>query len=127
MRTKKLLSIILTVLFVTSWLNGFDISVFADYSNADGIIQWDFAEYTDKITTTEAGFTEVYNGLTIAIANNGDDSISTGGVYWRGGGDPKDGDSPRYISYTPEENGTLYVTGKLNNSGGRWGIHTALN
>lgn len=69
MRTKKLLSIILTVLFVTSWLNGFDISVFADYSNADGIIQWDFAEYTDKITTTEAGFTEVYNGLTIAIAN----------------------------------------------------------
>ena len=47
MRTKKLLSIILTVLFVTSWLNGFDISVFADYSNADGIIQWDFAEYTD--------------------------------------------------------------------------------
>ena len=81
MRTKKLLSIILTVLFVTSWLNGFDISVFADYSNADGIIQWDFAEYTDKITTTEAGFTEVYNGLTIAIANNGDDSISTGGVF----------------------------------------------
>ena len=60
MRTKKLLSIILTVLFVTSWLNGFDISVFADYSNADGIIQWDFAEYTDKITTTEAGFTEAW-------------------------------------------------------------------
>ena len=60
MRTKKLLSIILTVLFVTSWLNGFDISVFADYSNADGIIQLDFAEYTDKITTTEAGFTEAW-------------------------------------------------------------------
>lgn len=127
MRTKKLLSIILTVLFAASCLNGFCFSGFAAYSDSEGIIQWDFVEYTEKITTTEAGFTESYNGLTIAIANNGDDSISTGGVYWRGGGNPNDGDSQRYILYTPEKDGTLYVTGKLNSSGGRWGIHTALD
>ena len=87
---------------------------------------WDFSKYTDKITTTKTGFTEKYDGLTIAIADNGDDSISTGGVYWRGG--TSSGESTtRYISYTPTKNGTLSATGKLNATGGRWGISTFLN
>ena len=48
------------------------------------------------------------------------DSITTGGVYWRGGA--SSGSSPRYIAFTPETDGTLIVQGKMNSSGGRWGI-----
>ncbi|MGM9936640.1 MAG: Ig-like domain-containing protein, partial [Candidatus Ornithomonoglobus sp.] len=90
---------------------------------------WDFKEYTTEVKTTESGFTEEYDGLTIAIADNGADSdhdkITTAGVYWRGGA--SSGDSPRYIAYTPVTDGTLEVTGKLNSSGGRWGISDSLD
>lgn len=127
MKVKKLISLILTLMIAIGCFDGVFISAAANYSDNDGTKQWDFSEYTTPITTTESGFTENYNGLTIAIANNGDDSISSNGVYWRGGGDPNAGDSQRYILFTPEEDGILYVTGKLNNSGGRLGIHTALN
>lgn len=72
----------------------------------------------------ESGFTENYDGLTIAIAGNGTDSdhdkITTSGVYWRGGN--KSGESSRYIAFTPTEDGTLTVTGKMKTSGGNWGI-----
>ena len=65
---------------------------------------WDFYEYTAEVKTTESGFKEDYDGLTIAIADNGadadHDSITTGGVYWRGGA--SSGISPRYIAFTPE-------------------------
>ncbi len=120
MKSKRILSLILTMLFVLNISDGLRIVSLADYNEADGMIQWDFAEYTTPITTTETGFTENYNGLTIALANNGDDSVSTGGVYWRGGA--ASGESIRYIQITPDKDGTLYVTGKLNSSGGRWGI-----
>ncbi len=87
-------------------------------------IIWDFAEYTTEISTTESNFTEDYNGLKIAIANNGadssHDSISSNGVYWRGGA--SSGESVRYIEYTPSADGILYASGKLNSGGGRWGI-----
>ena len=88
---------------------------------------WDFSSYTTEVSTTESGFTESYDGLTIAIANNGGDSdhdkITTEGVYWRGGA--SSGESARYIAYTPTQNGTLTVTGKLNGTGGRLGISTS--
>ena len=68
-----------------------------------------------------------YNGLEITLAGNGNDSdhdkITTAGVYWRGGA--SSGESIRYIKYTPTENGTLTVTGKLNASSGRLGISTS--
>ncbi|MGN0150805.1 MAG: hypothetical protein ACI4C7_11235 [Clostridia bacterium] len=90
---------------------------------------WDFSEYTEEVKTTESGFIEEYNGLTIAIVNNGADSdhdkITTDGVYWRGGA--SSGNSTRYIAFTPDKDGTLYATGKLNSSGGRWGISTSLD
>ena len=87
-------------------------------------IIWDFEKYTSEVSTTESGFTEDYDGLKIAIANNGaessHDSISKNGVYWRGGA--KDGESARYIEYTPKTDGILHASGKMNSSGGRWGI-----
>lgn len=90
---------------------------------------WDFAEYTDEVKTTEAGFIEDYDGLKITLANNGADSdhdnITTDGVYWRGGA--SSGNTTRYITFTPDKNGTLYATGKLNSNGGRWGISTSLD
>ncbi len=93
------------------------------------MLVWDFAKYTTEVKTTENGFTEEYDGLTIAIANNGADSdhdkITTDGVYWRGGA--SSGESERYIAFTPDKNGTLYATGNLNSSGGRWGISTSLD
>lgn len=88
---------------------------------------WDFSEYTTEVNTTESGFAEEYNGLKIAIANNGaesdHDSITTNGVYWHGGA--SSGESTRYIEYTPKVNGTLEVTGKIARSDGRWGISTS--
>lgn len=45
----------------------------AENTENSGTYLWDFSKYTDKITTTEASFDENYDGLTIAIANNGDD------------------------------------------------------
>lgn len=85
---------------------------------------WDFKEYTTEVKTSESGFIEEYNGLKIAIANNGNDSdhdkITTSGVYWRGGA--SDGESARYIEYTPEFDGTLEVTGRIAKNDGRWGI-----
>lgn len=93
------------------------------------IAVWDFAKYTTEVKTTESGFTEEYDGLEIAIANNGADSdydkITTNGVYWRGGA--SSGQTARYIKFTPDKDGTLYATGKLNSSGGRWGISTSLD
>lgn len=90
---------------------------------------WDFAKYTTEVKTTESGFTEEYDGLTIAIANNGADTdhdkITTDGVYWRGGA--PSGNSARYIAFTPDKDGMLYATGKLNSSGGRWGISNSLD
>lgn len=87
-------------------------------------IIWDFSKYTSEVSTTESGFTEDYNGLKIAIANNGaessHDSISKNGVYWRGGASSDE--SARYIEYTPSADGILYASGKLNSNGGRWGI-----
>lgn len=41
-------------------------------------------------------------------------------IHWRGGA--SSGSSPRYIAFTPDEDGTLIVQGKMNSSGGRWGI-----
>ncbi|MBQ8301563.1 MAG: hypothetical protein IJX57_06335, partial [Clostridia bacterium] len=88
---------------------------------------WDFAKYTTEVSTTESGFTESYDGLVIAIANNGADSdhdkITTNGVYWRGGA--SSGDTTRYIEYTPTVDGTLVATGKMNSGSGRWGISTS--
>ena len=96
--------------------------VFTDEANETK--EWDFSEYKSEVKTTESGFTEEYNGLIIAIANNGadsdHDSISSNGVYWRGGA--SSGDSARYIEYTPKVSGTLYVTGKIAKNDGRWGI-----
>ena len=70
-----------------------------------------------------------YDGLEISLAGNGNDSdhdkITTGGVYWRGGA--SSGNSVRYIAYTSDEDGTLTATGKLNSSGGRWGISNSLD
>lgn len=90
---------------------------------------WDFAKFTTEVKTTENNFTEEYDGLIIAIANNGADSdhdkITTDGVYWRGGA--SSGNSTRYIAFTPDKDGTLYATGKLNSNGGRWGISTSLD
>lgn len=90
---------------------------------------WDFARYTAEVKTTENGFTEEYDGLTIAIANNGADSdhdkITADGVYWRGGASSDN--STRYIAFTPDKDGTLYATGKLNSNGGRWGISKSLD
>lgn len=88
---------------------------------------WDFSTYTTEVNTTESGFIENYDELAIAIAGNGADSdhdkITTSGVYWRGG--DKSGESSRYIAYTPTEDGTLMVTGKMKTSGGRWGISSS--
>ena len=125
MKNKKIVSMIVMFSIFINIISGLHIDAQAENTENSETYLWDFSKYTDKITTTKTGFTEKYDGLTIAIADNGDDSISTGGVYWRGGGEAKDGDSPRYIAYTPTEDGTLYATGKLNASGGRWGIHTA--
>lgn len=90
---------------------------------------WDFSKYTSEVKTTENNFIEEYDGLSIAIANNGADSdhdkITANGVYWRGGA--SSGNSTRYIAFTPDKDGTLYATGKLNSSGGRWGISTSLD
>lgn len=108
-----------TILKVTSQ-NGENT---AEYTIAYAKV-WDFAGYTSEVKTLESGFTESYDGLTIAIAGNGADSdhdkITTSGVYWRGG--DKSGESSRYIAFTPTEDGTLTVTGKMKTSGGRWGI-----
>lgn len=91
---------------------------------------WDFAEYTTEVKLTADGVAAAdYNGLEIALAGNGNDSdhdkITTAGVYWRGGA--SSGTSARYIKYTPTQNGTLTVTGKLNGSGGRLGISMSLD
>lgn len=122
---------IFTMLAMLIAIAGTAVPVMAEETEEPQILEWNFSEYTEEVKTTEDGFIEEYNGLSIAIANNGADSdhdkITNGGVYWRGGGDPKNGDSTRYISYTPETDGTFYVTGKLNKTGGRWGIHTALD
>ena len=50
--------------------------------------------------------TEDYNGLTLSIVDNNDgggsyDKISADGVYWRGA--PSEGETTRYIAYTPDE------------------------
>lgn len=111
-----------TILTVTSQ-NG---EVRQEYSVSYAKV-WDFSEYTTEIKTTESGFTESYDGLTIAIAGNGGDTdhdkITTSGIYWRGG--DKSGESSRYIEFTPAEDGTLTVTGKMKTSGGRWGISSS--
>lgn len=91
----------------------------------DDSIVWDFSAYTDEISATEENYTELYNGLTIALNSNGadsdHDSISSAGVYWRGG--VSNGESTvRYISYTPEVDGILCASGKTANSDGAWGI-----
>lgn len=111
-----------TILTVTSQ-NG---EVTAEYTISYAKV-WDFSEYVTEVKSTESGFTEDYNGLTIAIAGNGADSdhdkITTSGIYWRGG--DKSGESSRYIAFTPTENGILTVTGKMKTSGGRWGISSS--
>lgn len=91
----------------------------------DDSIVWDFSAYTDEISATEENYTELYNGLTIALNSNGadsdHDSISSAGVYWRGGV-PNGESTVRYISYTPEVDGILCASGKTANSDGAWGI-----
>lgn len=121
---------VMALLLMQSMLMGLlGFPSYAEYTFDHGIYTWDFAEYTQEVKTTEGGFIEEYNGLAIAIANNGADSdhdkVTNGGVYWRGGA--SEGESTRYIAYTPTENGTLSVTGQMNSSGGRWGISTSLN
>lgn len=90
---------------------------------------WDFSEYADEVSTTEDGFAESYNGLTIAIAANGADSdhdkISANGVYWRGGA--SSGESTRYIAYIPETDGMFVACGRTCRSDGRWGISNSLD
>ena len=126
MKNKKIVSMIVMFSIFINIISGLHIDAQAENTENSETYLWDFSKYTDKITTTKTGFTEKYDGLTIAIADNGDDSISTGGVYWRGG--TSSGESTtRYISYTPTKNGTLSATGKLNATGGRWGISTFLN
>lgn len=126
MKNKKIVSMIVMFSIFINIISGLHIDAQAENTENSETYLWDFSKYTDKITTTKTGFTEKYDGLTIAIADNGDDSISTGGVYWRGG--TSSGESTtRYISYTPTKNGTLSATGKLNATGGRWGISTSLN
>lgn len=90
---------------------------------------WDFAGYTEEISSMEDGFTESYDGLTIAIAPNGadpdHDKISAEGVYWRGGA--SSGESARYISYVPDADGVLIARGRTHRSDGRWGISDSLD
>ena len=126
MKNKKIVSMIVMFSIFINIISGLHIDAQAESAENSGTYLWDFSKYTDKITTIEADFTESYDGLTIAIANNGDDSISAGGVYWRGGASSGES-TTRYISYTPTKNGTLSATGKLNATGGRWGISTSLN
>ncbi len=91
---------------------------------------WDFSTFTDEVKMTMDGIAVPdYDGLKISLAGNGNDTdhdkITTDGVYWRGGA--SDGNSVRYIAYTPDKDGTLMATGKLNSSGGRWGISNSLD
>ncbi len=130
--TKKVVSLLLTVSMLVSVLAGLETAVSAAYSGADGVYQWDFAEYTTEVAGA-AGSNELvvedYNGLTVSIIDNKTgsdyDKISTAGVYWRGGA--ASGETTRYIAYTPDENGILYATGKLNSTKGRWGISASLD
>lgn len=109
------------------------VPVYADYGEENGTKVWDFAEYTAEFAGTEGSsevITEDYNGLTLSIVDNNDgsgsyDKVSAEGVYWRGA--PSEGETTRYIAYTPDEDGTLYAEGKLNASGGRWGISDSLD
>lgn len=85
MKNKKIVSMIVMFSIFINIISGLHIDAQAENTENSETYLWDFSKYTDKITTTKTGFTEKYDGLTIAIADNGDDSISTGGVYWRGG------------------------------------------
>ena len=84
MKNKKIVSMIVMFSIFINIISGLHIDAQAENTENSETYLWDFSKYTDKITTTKTGFTEKYDGLTIAIADNGDDSISTGGVYWRG-------------------------------------------
>lgn len=128
MRMKRLLSILTAMVMSLVTFSGLAVSAGADYSLEDGVLVWDFAEYSSEVNGSTGTQTE-YSGLTIGIANNASekdhDKITTAGIYWRGA--PSSGETTRYIAYTPEEDGTLLATGKLNASGGRWGISTTLD
>ena len=95
MKNKKIVSMIVMFSIFINIISGLHIDAQAENTENSETYLWDFSKYTDKITTTKTGFTEKYDGLTIAIADNGDDSISTGGVYWRGG--------TSYFIYTNKE------------------------
>lgn len=130
---KRFMSFILAMSVILGNLCG--INVYAQYQENDGVYSWDFAEYAENEWSGYAGaektdtyISSEYSGLTLSIAwqdRDDHDMVTEAGVYWSGGA--SSGAPGRYIAYTPNEDGVLYATGKLNNSKCRWGISDTLD
>jgi hypothetical protein len=110
-------------------------AVSANYSvdTATGKQTWDFGEYTEKVSATQDpkqttyASIDDYHGLNIVLAvNNTADYVLAGtGVVFGGkvSFTNTTGNNGRYIKYTPDVSGTLYVTGTSSRDKYRWGIN----
>lgn len=110
MKTKKLLSSITALAIAASTFAGLTLTANAAYSydQENKLYNWepDSSEYSEKYPSGEYD----YNGLHIVTAGSNDWTFYNGGAmyglaWWKGASSRGN----RYISYTPDESGTLSV------------------
>lgn len=117
---RKILSLITAISILMGTIGTIPVSANYSADSATGTHVWDFAEFAGENAKTGASGIQTYDyeGLKINIGNN--DKINDTGVVWSGGGGLNE--SNRHITYTPLQDGTLYVTGTMSTKNERWGI-----
>lgn len=116
-RSRNFMSIILLLIMFI----GGNVSAWADYSkhdNGDGTvtITWDFAEYTEQISSSEETKHVEYQGLDLVFGTtDGKDALkNTTGFKCNGSSTS----TTRHIVFTPEYDGTITITAKANGTSG---------